>query len=67
MPVEFHSYWEDFLQLTSKRHCSESGFSPITFVDIAAWCRVVNVEVSQLWLDVIDALDQVWLRVQSQK
>ena len=66
-PQEFLHYWNDFLELNKKRTRGEVGDAPITFLEIDAWARLVGDCPTQLWLDIIDMLDQVWLKVQAKK
>ncbi len=66
-PIELSIYWDDFLQLSKRRGSSEAGYLPISFLEINAWCSLTGNTVSQLWLDIIDMLDNTWLRVQATK
>lgn len=66
-PDNLLSYWNDFLELNKKRSRTEEGDSSLSFVEIDAWSRLVGVPVSQFWLDVIEMLDQCWLRQQAKK
>lgn len=66
-PVELSNYWEDFLEINKKRTRGESGDNPLTFLEIDAWARLTNAHPTQLWLDIIDMLDHVWLKVQAKK
>lgn len=65
-PIELCSYWQDFLEINKKRTRGESGDNPLTFLEIDAWARLTNSTPSQLWLDIIDMLDRIWLRVQAE-
>lgn len=66
-PADLQQYWEDFLELNKRRLRGESGENPLTFVEIDAWARLVDVKPTQFWLDVIDMLDQTWLTSQAKK
>jgi len=66
-PYELSSYWDDFLEINKKRTRGEAGDNPITFLEIDAWARLTDTKPTQLWLDIIDMLDNVWLKVQAKK
>jgi len=66
-PEEFQNYYEDFLQLAKRRGVTESGPSPLTWVDIHAWATVCKIELTTLQIDTISMLDEIWLSVYHKK
>ena len=66
-PDELKDYYDDFLQISKRRGVTESGPSPITWVDIHAWASVCKIELTQLQIDMISMLDELWLSVYRKK
>lgn len=63
---EFHSrVWEDFLSLNSKRTSNGFGSNPITYLDIKAWCELYQVRLSLSDIDLINRLDNEYLKYQA--
>ena len=54
--------WGYFAALSSRRGYGMSGPLPITYESIFAWCNLYRVRLSLWEMEVIEALDSLWLR-----
>ena len=66
-PDCFIDYYDKFLSLAKRRGEGFHGYAPLSWQDIDSWCRLQNHAPSPLFLDVIDLLDNIWLRVYRKK
>ena len=66
-PEMFLGYWNDFLDISRRRGMNEGGPEPLTWQDINAWATVHSVVMSQVFIDVVDMLDSLWLEVYRKK
>ena len=70
-PVEAEGVWDTFLTLHHKRTYYGTGMgsapNPIQPEMILAWCNLHSVRLSCWELEVIEALDAVWMKVMSER
>lgn len=66
-PECFIDYYGKFLSLSRRRGESMGGLSPLSWQDIDSWCRIHEHTPSTLFLDVVELLDSIWLRVYRKK
>lgn len=64
-PVRLQPYlvpmWQAFLSLSRERRHHAAGPETIKSVDIEAWARMHNVPFLPMHLEVIEAMDEVWM------
>lgn len=61
-PILCENVWNDFASLSSRRSYGMGGPLPITYESIFAWCNLTRVRLNSWELEVIEALDSLWLR-----
>ena len=66
MPELPSHIWEDFIDLHNGRGSGAMGPARITHEGILAWSQLTGVTLTRWQLSLIKALDNVWLRVQSE-
>lgn len=62
-PERMSHLWHVFLSLHQGRHYSMGEPSPLTFESMAAWCSLTGTRLSPWDVDVVKALDRVWMEV----
>lgn len=62
IPPAAQALWEAFCSLTTHRRVG-FGLSPLTFVDIEAWCRLNGVDLTPWELDTLLQLDAKTLQL----
>ncbi len=53
--------WNAFSQLSQQRSWHAHGPNPISFSDIAAYCRMMCLPLEARHIEIITAMDRVWL------
>jgi len=53
--------WNAFAQLSAARTWHAHGPNPIGYAEIEAWCRLMRVPLEPGHVQIIRAMDQVWL------
>lgn len=53
--------WNAFVALSRTRTMTEAGPNPISFTEIDAWCRLTRTPLEPHHVEVIAAMDAVWL------
>lgn len=53
--------WQAFLSLSRTRRYHAAGPEAIAYAEIEAWCRVMRVPLAPAHVEIITALDEVWL------
>jgi len=59
--------FQDFLTLYRKRAFNEKGPLPLSYLEIQAWAFLHGVTLSSVKVDLLDALDEVYLEVYEKK
>lgn len=62
MPVALAYLWSAFQRIRSRRGGNGFGPSPITWADIDAYVRLSGVRLAPWEVEIVEALDDVWLR-----
>ena len=66
-PECFIDYYSKFLSLSRRRSEGMGGLCPLSWQDIDSWCRLQEYKPSVLFLDVVELLDGIWLKVYRKK
>lgn len=53
--------WRVFIRLSEARAYSPIGPNPISFSEIDAWCRLMNVPLQPHHVSILRAMDVVWI------
>ncbi|MAZ27996.1 MAG: hypothetical protein CL868_13090 [Cytophagaceae bacterium] len=54
--------WNGFMALSRARTCGPGGANPISFPEILAWARLMRVPLEPHHVEILTAMDQVWLQ-----
>jgi len=60
-PLGDYPLWNAFAALSRRRGVGMAGANPITYAEIDAWCRLTRTPLEPHHLEIILALDAVWL------
>jgi hypothetical protein len=60
-PELLEPVWHDFLHLSRGRTSNGFGANLLTWTDIAEWQRLTRIDLSPWQVDLLVALDNVWL------
>lgn len=66
-PKEMVYQWQDFIALHNKRSSNGFGVNPISYQDMHAYFALTKYSPEQWELDLINALDGVFLEIQHKK
>jgi hypothetical protein len=65
IPVEYGWHWHTWISLHSGRSYGAMGATPLTWLDIDAWARMMRVRLTELDLLVIRVIDSSWFVAQA--
>ena len=54
--------WNGFMALSRARSCGPGGPNPISYPEILAWARLMQVPLEPHHVQILTAMDQVWLQ-----
>lgn len=63
-PPELEWHFHAFLGLSRKRSGGGFGANPLAWSEVESWARLCRIELLPWEVDVLMALDEVWLEVQ---
>ena len=55
--------WTTFASLHARRNSGMEGPQPLSYEAILAWCNLYGIRLSLWEMEVIEALDALWLRI----
>lgn len=59
--------WQAFVALSRTRTIGGLGPNPIGYAEIEAWCRLFRMPLKPHHVEIVVAMDQVWLKGSPQK
>lgn len=66
LPVEVRVLWDIFRELSGTRQPS-MGITPITFIELRAWCDLYGTSLTNWELETVMAMDSKMIGVLSEK
>lgn len=67
MPEVFSLLWMDFRALDSARSSNGYGANPISFSEIQAYCKMMEIELQPWEIEIIKVFDVTLLNLQAEK
>lgn len=67
LPELLEHCWQDFLELNNTRSSNGFGLNAITFTEIDCWKRLLSKPITTHDIEVIKAIDNVYLSYQAER